>query len=132
VALGWDWADPVVGLMITVAILAVLYQAAREIYRRLMDAVDPALVDQAVRTLRATPGVLDVGTVRLRWVGHQLWAECEIAVSGDITAIEAHEIAVNAEHDLMHALPGLSGSLVHADPQPRQGTDLHAVLAPHR
>jgi cation diffusion facilitator family transporter len=44
VALGWDWADPVVGLVITVAILAVLRQAAREIYRRLMDAVDPALV----------------------------------------------------------------------------------------
>ena len=41
VALGWDWADPAVGLLITVAILAVLRQAAREIYRRLMDAVDP-------------------------------------------------------------------------------------------
>jgi cation diffusion facilitator family transporter len=132
VALGWNWADPVVGLVITVTILAVLYQAAREIYRRLMDAVDPALVDQAEGTLRATPGVLGVGKVRLRWAGHQLRAECEIAVSGDITAIEAHEIAVNAEHRLMHALPRLSGSLVHADPQPRQGTDLHAVLAAHR
>ena len=67
VAIGWDWADPVVGLMITVAILAVLRQAAREIYRRLMDAVDPALVDQVEQTLRATPGVLGVGQVRLRW-----------------------------------------------------------------
>ena len=69
VALGWDWADPVVGLLITVAILAVLRQAGREIYRRLMDAVDPALLDQAEQTLRATPGVLGVGQVRLRWVG---------------------------------------------------------------
>ena len=69
VALGWKWADPVVGLVITVAILAVLYQAAREIYRRLMDAVDPALVDQAEQTLQATPGVLGVGLVRLRWGG---------------------------------------------------------------
>ena len=129
-ALGWKWADPVIGLVITVAILAVLYQAAREIYRRLMDAVDPALVDQAEQTLRVTPGVLDVGLVRLRWVGHQLWAECEIAVSGDITAIQAHEVAVNAEHHLMHALPRLSTALVHADPQSR--ADLHAVLAPHR
>jgi divalent metal cation (Fe/Co/Zn/Cd) transporter len=110
----------------------VLYQAAREVYRRLMDAVDPALVDQAESTLRATPGVLDVGLVRLRWVGHQLWAECEIAVSGNITAIEAHEIAVNAEHDLLHALPRLSAALVHTDPRPRQGIDPHAVLAPHR
>jgi cation diffusion facilitator family transporter len=131
-ALGWNWADPAVGLVITAAILAVLYQAGREVGRRLMDAVDPALVDQAERTLRATPGVLDVGLVQLRWVGHQLRAECEIAVSGDITAIAAHEIAVNAEHDLRHALPRLSAALVHADPQPRHGGDPHAVLASHQ
>ena len=111
VALGWNWADPVVGLVITVAILAVLYQAAREVWRRLMDAVDPALVDRARHTLSATPGVLGVGTVRLRWVGHQLWAECEIAVNGDISAVQAHGIAVAAEHDLLHALPRLSAAL---------------------
>src|SRR5215211_2207519 len=50
VAIGWRWADPVVGLLITVAILFVLKDAAREVYRRLMDAVDPALVDQAERS----------------------------------------------------------------------------------
>jgi divalent metal cation (Fe/Co/Zn/Cd) transporter len=76
--------------------------------------------------------VLGTGLVRLRWVGHQLRAECEIVVSGDITALEAHEIAVNAEHDLLHALPRLSAAVVHTDPQPRHGTDPHAVLAPHR
>ena len=78
----------------------------------------------------STPGVLDVGSVRLRWVGHQLWAECEIAVDGEITAVAAHQVAVNAEHALLHALPRLSAALVHADPQARQGTDPHAVLAP--
>ncbi len=132
VALGWNWADPVIGLVITVAILSVLYQAAREVYRRLMDAVDPALVDQAEDTLNATPGVLGTGQVRLRWAGHQLRAECEISVSGDITAVEAHEVTVNAEHNLLHALPRLSAALVHADPQTRQGTDPHAVLSTHR
>jgi cation diffusion facilitator family transporter len=131
-ALGWTWADPVIGLVITAAIAAVLYQAAREVYRRLMDAVDPALVDQAEHTLRATPGVLGTGHVRLRWIGHQLRAECEIIVGGDISVSAAHDIAVNAEHDLLHALPRLSAALVHTDPQPRQGTDPHAVLASHR
>jgi divalent metal cation (Fe/Co/Zn/Cd) transporter len=97
-----------------------------------MDAVDPALVDQAEQTLDATPGVLGVGLVRLRWVGHQLWAECEIIVSGDITAVQAHEVTVNAEHNLLHALPRLSAALVHADPETRQGTDPHAVLLTHR
>ena len=131
-AVGWDWADPVVGLLITVAILAVLRQAAREIYRRLMDAVDPALVDQAEQALRAVPGVLDVGQVRLRWIGHQLRAECEIVVDPAGTAVASHQVAVAAEHALLHALPRLSAALVHADPQPAQGTDYHAPLAPHR
>ncbi|HMI27287.1 MAG TPA: cation diffusion facilitator family transporter, partial [Streptosporangiaceae bacterium] len=132
VALGWDWADPVVGLLITVAILAVLRQAAREIYRRLMDAVDPALVDQAEQALRAVPGVLDVGQVRLRWIGHQLRAECEIVIDPAATAVQSHQITVAAEHALLHALPRLSAALVHADPQPSQGTAYHATLAPHR
>jgi cation diffusion facilitator family transporter len=132
VALGWDRADPVVGLVITVAILAVLRQAAREIYRRLMDAVDPALVDQVEQTLRATPGVLGVGQVRLRWIGHRLRAECEVIVDPGASAVQAHQVAVNAEHNLLHALPRLSAALVHADPQAQEGTDHHAPLVSHR
>ncbi len=131
-AVGWDWADPVVGLLITVAILAVLRQAAREIWRRLMDAVDPALVDQVEQALRATPGVLDVGQVRLRWIGHQLRAECEVIVDAGASAIQAHQVAVDAEHGLLHALPQLAAALVHADPQVQGDADHHAVLASHR
>jgi cation diffusion facilitator family transporter len=136
VALGWDWADPVVGLLITVAILAVLRQAARQVYRRLMDAVDPALVDQAERALRATSGVLGIGQVRLRWIGHHMRAECEVVVSPDITAAQAHQITVSAEHALLHAIPRLASALVHADPEagdPEAGDpDPHQVLSAHR
>ncbi len=132
VAIGWDWADPAVGLLITVAILAVLRQAAREIYRRLMDAVDPAVVDQAEQVLSATHGVLGIGHVRLRWTGHQLRAECEIVVAADSTAIDAHAVAVDAEHHLLHAMPALATALVHADPQPSGGADHHCALASHR
>jgi divalent metal cation (Fe/Co/Zn/Cd) transporter len=132
VALGWNWADPAVGLVITVAILAVLRQAAREIHRRLMDAVDPALIDQAEQTLRATPGVLDTGQVRIRWIGHNLRAECEVVVDPGNTAIQAHQVTVAAEHNLLHAIPRLSAALVHADPQPHGETDFHQALAAHR
>jgi cation diffusion facilitator family transporter len=133
VAIGWHWADPVVGLLITVAILAVLRQAAREIYRRLMDAVDPALVDQAEHTLRSVPGVLGVGEIRMRWIGHQLRAECEIVVDSGVSAVAAHQVAVVAEHELLHSLPRLSAALVHADPVAEHGVDdRHAILVPHR
>jgi len=136
VALGWSWADPVVGLLITVAILVVVKDAARQVYRRLMDAVDPALVDAAEAVLRATPGVVEVGTVRLRWIGHQVRAECEIAVAAAITVAQAHTIAVDAEHRLIHAVPRLTAALIHADPhsadEPSDVGDPHAALARHR
>jgi divalent metal cation (Fe/Co/Zn/Cd) transporter len=90
-----------------VLILAVLFQAAREVYRRLMDAVDPALVDQAEETLKATPGVLAVGLVRLRWVGRRLWAECEIMVDGDVTAVQAHEVTVKCPRSAARAAPAI-------------------------
>src|SRR5690242_2613837 len=108
VAIGWRWADPAVGLLITVAILAVGWQAAREVGRRLMDSVDPALTDTAEVTLRATPGVLAVGRVRLRWVGRTIRAECEIAVDPGCSVVKAHTIAVAAEHALIHAIPRLA------------------------
>jgi cation diffusion facilitator family transporter len=116
-ALGWRWADPVVGLLITAAILLVLRDAAREIYRRLMDAVDPALVDRAEAALRETPGVLDVGSVRLRWIGHHLHAETEITVGARLSLAAAHAIATDAEHRLTHAVPHLTSALIHPDPE---------------
>ncbi|SEF55329.1 cation diffusion facilitator family transporter [Thermomonospora echinospora] len=131
-AAGWQWADPVVGLAITVAIAAVLRQAGREVCHRLMDAVDPALVDRAEEALRTVPGVLATGAVRLRWTGHRLRAECEVVVDHRASVVQAHRVAVATEHALLHALPRLHGVTVHADPQPVDGTDHHAVLADHR
>jgi cation diffusion facilitator family transporter len=129
VAIGWRWADPVVGLLITVAILVVGWQAAREVGRRLMDSVDPALTEQAEATLRATPGVLEVGQIRLRWVGRTLRAECQISVDPSCSVVQAHDVAVSAEHRLIHAIPRLAAATVHADPL--DGTDHHALLADH-
>ncbi|AXL87448.1 cation diffusion facilitator family transporter [Streptomyces sp. CB09001] len=131
-ALGWRLADPVVGLAITAAIVLVLRDAAREVFRRLMDAVDPALVDRAERVLGEVPGVRGVGELRLRWIGHRLRAEVAVVVDGEATVREAHRIAVAAEHALLHAVPRLSAALVHADPAPSPGeADPHLALAHH-
>ncbi|MBB4716680.1 cation diffusion facilitator family transporter [Streptomyces luteogriseus] len=131
-ALGWHLADPVVGLAITAAIALVLRDAAREVFRRVMDAVDPALVDRAERALTEVPGVRGVGELRLRWIGHRLRAEVAVVVDGDVTVREAHRIAVDAEHALLHAVPRLTAALVHADPEPAPGEgDPHLPLAHH-
>ncbi|WP_330353077.1 cation diffusion facilitator family transporter [Streptomyces chartreusis] len=131
-ALGWQLADPIVGLAITAAIVLVLRDAAREVFRRVMDAVDPALVDAAERALREVAGVREVGELRLRWIGHRLRAEVAVVVDGEATVREAHAIAVEAEHALLHAVPRLTAALVHADPAPVPGeADPHLALAHH-
>jgi len=55
-----------------------------------------------------------------------------VIVDANSTAIQAHQVAVSAEHNLLHALPQLTAALVHADPQPRDGEDQHAELMSHR
>jgi cation diffusion facilitator family transporter len=115
-ALGWWWADPVVGLLITVAIVMVTWTAARQIIARLMDAVDPALVERVHVALLAVPQVDTVDSVRLRWIGHTLHAEVNLAVPDQLTLHQAHEIAHDAEHRLRHGFPRLTSATVHAHP----------------
>lgn len=129
-ALGWGWADPAVGLLITVAILAVLKDAAREVYRRLMDAVDPEQMDAAEHALHHVDGVLDVGHVRMRWIGHSLRAEANIVVDPGMTVVEAHAVAVAAEHALIHQVPRLTAATVHTD-HLAEGADPHQALSHH-
>ena len=116
VAAGFPLADPIVGLVITVAILAVLRTAVRDVYRRLMDAVDPELVDQAERSLMSTPGVLGVRALRMRWIGHRIHAEADLDIDGQATLIDAHDLAHAAEHRLTHDVPKLRTAAIHAYP----------------
>ncbi|MDT5336971.1 MAG: hypothetical protein QOD90_2476 [Mycobacterium sp.] len=117
VALGFPLADPVIGLLITVAILVVLRTAVRDVFLRLMDGVDPQLVDTAEAALAAEPGVTAVRSVKMRWLGHRLHADAELDIDPSTSLNEAHWIAHHAEHTLTHAVPKLSSALVHAYPE---------------
>ena len=115
VAVGWDWADPVIGLAITVALLGVLGSAATQVGGRLMDAVDPALVQAARSAIAGVEGVTGIDTLRLRWIGHTLHAEADITTA--LTSLaEAHDLAHHAEEHLLEALPRLSTATVHVSP----------------
>ncbi|WP_258572861.1 cation diffusion facilitator family transporter [Streptomyces sp. KM273126] len=131
-ALGWQLADPLVGPAITVAILLVLRDASREVFRRIMDAVDPSLLDAAEQALREVEGVHEVGELRLRWIGHRLRGEVAVVVGGELSVREAHDVAAEAEHALLHAVPKPTAALVHADPaHSPDEADPHDALAHH-
>jgi cation diffusion facilitator family transporter len=113
---GFPRADPIIGLAITVAIVVVLWGAARDIYRRLMDAVDPAVVDHAREVLRGVEGIADVGRVRMRWLGHTLHAEADIEVAADLMVSAAHAIAHHGERHLRREVGRLGSATVHVSP----------------
>ncbi|MHB1534678.1 MAG: cation diffusion facilitator family transporter [Acidimicrobiales bacterium] len=130
-ALGWRLADPIVGMAITVAILAVLRGATRDVYRRLMDGVDPALIDQVESEAAEVDGVQQVGNVRIRWVGHELRAELNVTVDRNLHVFEAHDVAEAVRHQLLHHVRRLTDATIHTDPQHDSGVDPHEITAHH-
>ena len=112
--LGFPLADPIVGLVITVAILSVLRSAARDVFRRPLDGVDPQLVECAERALAQEPRVVGVRRVRMRWIGHRLHADADRDIEPTTGLAEAHLLAHHAENTLTHAVPRLSSALIHA------------------
>ena len=116
VALGLPWADPVVGLLITVAILGVLRSAVKQVGARLMDAVDPAIVDQATAAIETVDGVREVRELRIRWIGHSLRVEADITVDPSLNIVEAHGLAHHAEEHLLADVRRLSAATVHVSP----------------
>lgn len=116
VALGVPLADPIIGLGITAMILLVLRKAARQVFGRLLDAVDPATVEQAERTAGGVRGVARAYDVRMRWIGHTLRAELSVTVDPTLSVTQAHQLAHAVERALTHAVPHLVAAVVHTEP----------------
>jgi cation diffusion facilitator family transporter len=127
VGLGYPLADPIIGLLITVAIFRIVWQSGKTIFTRLLDGVDPEVIDDIKHALNHTPGVKDISEVRVRWLGHRLHAELNIAVVPDITVEEGHEIAKDVRHQLLHHLRYLSNATIHVDPLNASGEEHHRI-----
>jgi cation diffusion facilitator family transporter len=113
VMLGFPLADPIIGLLIAASILALLWGTVRSIGRRLMDGIDPELLERAEAALAGTPGVISIPRMQLRWVGHRLHGVASIQVA-DTSLSAAEDIAHEAEHHLGHALPNLDDVVIRA------------------
>lgn len=116
VALGFERADPIAGLAITLVILVVLWQAARTVLRRILDGTDDTTVLLLESVAGGVSGVEHVTSARARWTGHALNAELQIMVDPALSVQQAHRVAEEVEHELCHAIPRLRGATVHVDP----------------
>ena len=127
--LGYPLADPLVGLLITVAILGIVWQSGKAVFTRLLDGVDPGVTDEIRHVASTVPGVEDVAEVRARWLGHRLHAEVNVAVSPELSVAEGHAIAREVNHRLLHHLGYLGRAVIHIDPIQEAGEEHHHVAA---
>jgi len=98
--LGFPLADPIVGIGITLAILFIVKDAARAVWRRLIDGIEPEILDQIAHAPTHVAGVRSVRSVRARWVGHKVYSDVAIAVDPDLPVQVADAIAHAVERSL--------------------------------
>lgn len=122
---GFPQADPIVGILITFAILWIVFQTAREVLKRLMDVVDPKLLDEVETVARDIDGVTSVHDIRARWVGHDIHIDLSIAVEGSRSVSDGHEIAKAVHLKLITSIPHLSNVSIHVDPSDQIGAFQH-------
>ncbi|MGH2584054.1 MAG: cation diffusion facilitator family transporter [Dehalococcoidia bacterium] len=131
VALGFNRADPIAGLLITLVIVWVAIGAIRDVLWRLLDRVDPAIVHAMEHTAEAVPGVEGVRDVRVRWAGRSLFASLAIELNPTMPLDGAHAIAEAVRHALLHQIDGLAMVDVHMDPAGDAHAVAHAETAHH-
>lgn len=125
--LGYPLADPVIGLTITVAIFGIVVQSGKQIFSRMLDGVDPHVVDEIRHAAAHVSQVKEVTDVRARWLGHRLHAEVNVTLPSQITLAAAHAIAEEVRHQLLHHLKYLSLVVIHVDPEEKSGERHHRI-----
>src|ERR1700730_3162730 len=116
---GLPLADPIVGILITIAIVYVLAETVKQLFYRMMDAVDPTMVDEITNAAKSVSGVLQVHDVRVRWVGRELLAGMNVAINPKSTLEDAHALAMQVEDAVCHEVPAARLE-IHMDPGTRK------------
>ena len=115
--LGYPIVDPIFGLLITVAILGIVWSSARSMWRRMMDATDPEIVDAIEEAAMGDPRVEGIESVRARWIGHRVYSEVEIEVNGELSTLEVAGIREKLASEAKRAVPKLERMVVEATPR---------------
>ncbi len=127
---GYPLADPIVGLVISAAILVIVWQSARSILLRVLDGVESETLDEIIHSAGHAAQVKEVTDVQARWIGHRLHADVSVTVPGGLSVEEGHDVARDVRHQLLHHLPHLGSVMVHVDPY-GQGGEHHHRVGPH-
>lgn len=105
--LGFPLADPIIGLLITAAIFAIVWQSAKAVFTRLLDGVEPRIIDEIRHATGHVDDVKAVEAVRARWLGHELAVELKIRLDPGLGVAQADRVTQAVRHALADRMPAL-------------------------
>lgn len=123
--LGYPIIDPLIGMLITLTILKIVFDTSKLVFTRLLDGVEPEIIDKVKNIAGSVDGVCEVTDLRVRWIGHRLHAEINASVSPSLSIEEGHEIANSIREKLLENFSYLSGTTIHVDPLTASGESCH-------
>ena len=115
---GWELADPLFSLAISIYILATAFSVARESVDVLMDKRLPPEVDELINEIVARfrpQGVLGAHDLRTRRSGSHKFIDLHLEVERDKTLEEAHDLTVAVIRSIESEIPRARVQ-IHTDP----------------
>ena len=131
VYMGFPLADPIIGLLITIAIFGIVWQSAKAVLTRMLDGVEPSVIEEIRHVAEHVPLVRQVLSIRARWIGHRLTAELDLAFDPQVSLQEAHKITTEFEAELFEHVPALASARIRARPFDAAAPDDAASTVSH-
>jgi divalent metal cation (Fe/Co/Zn/Cd) transporter len=75
---------------------------------RILDGVEPGIIDAIHHAAEHVSGVHRVLDAKARWLGHKLHAEVSIAVDENLPVASAREISASLQRELREHVPALA------------------------
>ncbi len=113
--LGFERADPIAGIIVGIIILRILWSAARDVFWRLLDAVDPEVVGEVESVTNSIEEVLGVNSCQVRWMGHRLRADISIGVDSTLSVGDGHHVGEHVRRTLQRKVRHLDQAFVHVE-----------------
>lgn len=115
VALGFPVADPLMALVVTVAILATAYDVFKHALATLSDRA--RIPEEDVRKAAlSVAGVRHVHRIRTRGTEGEVYADLHVLVAPQMTVSDAHALADDVEETIETRFPSVIEVLVHIEP----------------
>ncbi len=123
--LGYPIIDSLIGMLITIGILKIVLDSSKLVFTRLLDGVEPEVIDKVMTITESVEGVYEVTDLRVRWIGHRLHAEINVSVDSSLSVEGGHEISNKIREKLLENFSYLSGTTIHIDPLTASGECYH-------